>query len=224
MEQQYVHDVYDRIAHQFDKTRHSQWKCVKSYLESFKHRLADANDFSILDVGCGNGKYVGIIEDVDYYGLDSCAKLLQIATSKANEIEYKRFHPVQANATSIPFQNAAFDVIISIACLHHIYKQEDRIKYMKEIARVLKPQQTCMITVWAREQEIPTTWRETAPNTNDFMIPWFDKSQNVYLDRYYHLFTYDECVSLVLCVHELSIVSIINESNNWVMTLTKCTI
>lgn len=58
LEEQYVHHVYDSIASHFSSTRHSPWPRVCQFLDSLPPG-------SILaDVGCGNGKYLGVNPDV----------------------------------------------------------------------------------------------------------------------------------------------------------------
>lgn len=44
--------VYENIANHFDHTRHSQWTGVKRFLLSLPPNSL------LLDVGCGNGKYL----------------------------------------------------------------------------------------------------------------------------------------------------------------------
>lgn len=44
--------VYDRIAEHFDQTRHSSWTGVNEFLKKLPPNSA------LLDVGCGNGKYL----------------------------------------------------------------------------------------------------------------------------------------------------------------------
>ena len=57
-ERLYVHQVYNEIADHFSLTRHSAWPGVVKFIESM-------NAYStMLDVGCGNGKYLNIRNDL----------------------------------------------------------------------------------------------------------------------------------------------------------------
>lgn len=51
--------VYEEISNHFNETRHKQWPNVTKFLESLKEGTL------LLDVGCGNGKY--LYEDRNIY-------------------------------------------------------------------------------------------------------------------------------------------------------------
>lgn len=57
-EHTYVHNIYNQIADHFSHTRHSAWPGVAKFIESM-------NPYSfMLDVGCGNGKYLNLRKDL----------------------------------------------------------------------------------------------------------------------------------------------------------------
>lgn len=57
-ESSYVHSVYNQIAEHFSNTRHSAWPGVAEFIQSLsKHSL-------LLDIGCGNGKYLNLRNDI----------------------------------------------------------------------------------------------------------------------------------------------------------------
>lgn len=58
LEQEYVHKVYEEIATHFSSTRHSPWPRIVEFLRSLPKGSI------VADVGCGNGKYLGINEDL----------------------------------------------------------------------------------------------------------------------------------------------------------------
>ncbi len=57
-ESSYVHNVYNQIAEHFSNTRHSAWPGVAEFIQNL-----DKYSF-LLDVGCGNGKYLNIRNDI----------------------------------------------------------------------------------------------------------------------------------------------------------------
>jgi ubiquinone/menaquinone biosynthesis C-methylase UbiE len=207
MEQQHVHEVYDKIATNFDHTRFSYWKGVKKFLDNL-------SKYSIIaDVGTGNGKYLSYRNDITVIGNDMSDNLLNIIRNKNNEANICR-----ANALNLPYRSSIYNASISIAVLHHISTIVDRYKFIEEIIRVLKPQGQCLITVWAREQPIKPSWKDIG--NNDFFIPWVDK--NEVHNRYYHLFTYDEIKSLFSNYDKvIQIKSIEFEMNNWCVMFEK---
>lgn len=58
LEEEYVHKVYEEIATHFSSTRHSPWPRIVEFLRSLPKGSI------VADVGCGNGKYLGINEDL----------------------------------------------------------------------------------------------------------------------------------------------------------------
>jgi tRNA (uracil-5-)-methyltransferase TRM9 len=207
MEQQHVHDIYDKIASKFDHTRFSYWKAVKVFLD-------DIPKYSIVaDVGTGNGKYLSYRNDITVIGNDMSDNLLNIISHKNKEANILR-----ANALYLPYRSLIYDATISIAVLHHISTIEARCKFIEEIIRILKPLGKCLITVWAREQPIKSSWKDIG--NNDFFIPWVDKDETY--NRYYHLFTYDEISSLFSQYEDvIKVKSIEFEMDNWCITFEK---
>ena len=63
-EHQNVHTVYEAIAPHFSRTRYKPWPVVDCFLRS------RAPGSVGLDVGCGNGKYLGVNPDVVMVGSD----------------------------------------------------------------------------------------------------------------------------------------------------------
>jgi alkylated DNA repair protein alkB family protein 8 len=57
-ERSYVHTVYNKIADHFSSTRHSAWPGVAKFIHAM-HPYS-----SMLDVGCGNGKYLNLRNDL----------------------------------------------------------------------------------------------------------------------------------------------------------------
>lgn len=58
LEEEYVHRVYDAIASHFSSTRHTPWPRVCQFLASLPAGSV------LADVGCGNGKYLGVNPEV----------------------------------------------------------------------------------------------------------------------------------------------------------------
>ncbi|KAK7755901.1 tRNA methyltransferase, has a role in tRNA modification [Diatrype stigma] len=78
-EQQHVHGVYEEIAPHFSATRHRPWPRVARFLRAQPPGAVG------LDVGCGNGKYLGVNPDVALLGSDRSAALVGLARGRAWE-------------------------------------------------------------------------------------------------------------------------------------------
>ncbi|CAF1079903.1 unnamed protein product [Adineta steineri] len=205
LEQEHVHKVYNNIAHNFSDTRHKPWPRVVEFLRSFP-----SHSF-ILDVGCGNGKYMNTRNDLMMIGCDRSEGLLSICRDR----QYQVF---LSDCMNIPVPTNMFDGVICIAVLHHISTENRRLMALKEIVRLLKPGGQALITVWAKEQEVENKKSTYITNKNtktcpihtkneqtneiiihtprtefqqpDCLVPW-TKPTEKHL-RYYHVFVKDE--------------------------------
>jgi tRNA (uracil-5-)-methyltransferase TRM9 len=64
LESRSVHRVYDVIASHFSETRYKPWPLVENFLKDLPPGSVG------LDVGCGNGKYLGINPEIFIIGSD----------------------------------------------------------------------------------------------------------------------------------------------------------
>ncbi|XP_037534400.1 alkylated DNA repair protein alkB homolog 8 [Nematolebias whitei] len=140
LEEEYVHRVYDAIASHFSSTRHTPWPRVCHFLSSL------APSSVLADVGCGNGKYLGVNPQLVTVGCDRSSALVQICAERG-------FHAFVSDALSVPLRTASCDACISVAVIHHFSTQERRLAAVRELVRLLKPGGQGLVYVWAFEQE-----------------------------------------------------------------------
>lgn len=140
LEEQFVHQVYDAIAAHFSSTRHSPWPRVCDFLFSLPPGSV------LADVGCGNGKYLGVNPLVVTMGCDRSSGLIDICAEKS-------FQVFVSDALSVPLRSASCDACISIAVIHHFSTEERRLEAIKELVRLLRSGGRALIYVWAFEQE-----------------------------------------------------------------------
>jgi SAM-dependent methyltransferase len=89
-------------------------------------------DMRILDVGCGRGRFAGILgSEARYVGLDYCPSAIELARRAYPAVE---FH--ESDATQLPFEDASFELACSWGSLEHI---GDIPKALREIRRILRP-------------------------------------------------------------------------------------
>ncbi|GAA5933712.1 tRNA (carboxymethyluridine(34)-5-O)-methyltransferase [Sporobolomyces koalae] len=160
-ESSHVHSVYNAIASDFSRTRHSRWPFVQHFLES----LPPAS--LVLDAGTGNGKYLGVKSLLEWegkheqpstvdsnrnpatstssdspvakneqvtIGFDMSQGLLGIASGKGHEV-------VRGDCVDMScWRRGAFDHAISIATIHHFATPERRMESIKQmILSILSP-------------------------------------------------------------------------------------
>jgi len=59
----------------------------------------------------------------------------------------------------MPFADASFDVVVSNLCLHNIYDRTTRLQAVHQIARVLKPGGTALISDYKLTREYAAEFR-----------------------------------------------------------------
>lgn len=100
----------------------------------------------MLDVGCGNGKYLGLNDKITKLGCDRSEALLQVCIDR----NYQVF---QCDCLQLPFSDSSINACISIAVIHHLATRERRLKAIKEMLRILKINGLALIYVWAKDQQ-----------------------------------------------------------------------
>ncbi|XP_077154522.1 tRNA (carboxymethyluridine(34)-5-O)-methyltransferase ALKBH8 isoform X4 [Ranitomeya variabilis] len=200
LEKEYVHKVYEDIAGHFSSTRHSPWPKVVDFLRSLSAGSL------VADVGCGNGKYIGVNKNLYMIGCDRSKNLVDICGER-------QFEACVCDALSVPFRSGSFDACISIAVIHHFATEERRLAAIQELISLLKAGGKALIYVWAMEQEykknkskylkegktsneaipknakcdqarqesgaaLPIHTNRTAFNSQDLLVPWHLKGNN----------------------------------------------
>ncbi len=90
-----------------------------------------------LEAGCGNGlvtKYLAEKYGASVTGIDIDPQQIELARKEAEGMQNISY--LEADTTSLPFEDRKFDIVLSFGVLHHI---ENWLDALKEIKRVLKP-------------------------------------------------------------------------------------
>jgi ubiquinone/menaquinone biosynthesis C-methylase UbiE len=159
IESRHVHVLYDVIASHFSDTRHSRWPRVETYL-SFLPKGS-----ILLDIGCGNGKYLGArpLGDIWAVGIDRSSGLVDICSKRSHEAAV-------GDALCVPFRRGIGDVVFCIAVLHHISTRPRRVLLIRELLRSARPDGGhILIYAWAQEQGRDS---KRAFASQDVLVPW----------------------------------------------------
>ncbi|KAI9248636.1 S-adenosyl-L-methionine-dependent methyltransferase [Sporodiniella umbellata] len=199
-EEKNVHEVYEVIANHFSDTRYKPWPVVENFLNEMKPGSLGA------DVGCGNGKYIGVNPTLFVIGSDRSSNLIKIVKERGHE-------GMVADALNLPYRDSTFDFAISIAVIHHFASPERRLQAIKDMSKILRPGGKILVFVWALEQT-KFSKRNFEPGQQDVFVPWMltkkedaKAPEPTVYNRYYHLFKKGELDALFEEVSELSIES-----------------
>ena len=151
-----MYEVYDKIAPHFSNTRYKPWPKIQKYMDSLPQGSLN------IDVGCGNGKYLGCNRhNVFSIGTDRSINLLGICRDR--DQDFQTFH---CDSLKLPVRDGVFDSCISIAVIHHFSTKTLRAAALREMHRILRMKGQVLVYVWAFEQEVKKF------QTQDVFVPW----------------------------------------------------
>jgi arsenite methyltransferase len=127
-----------------------KWRYASHIRTEIFDSIGLRGDEKVLDIGCGSGLLLngaamrltsGKATGIDLWSPHSGGGNLELlwrnakAEGVADKIEFK-----EADARKLPFEDAAFDVVMSSGALHHIVQNfDDHERTVREMVRVLRP-------------------------------------------------------------------------------------
>lgn len=132
-------------------------------------------DEQVLDVGCGRGLLLagaakriaqlngtGHATGIDIWSDTDMAGNSALATECNLKIEgiSQLCTLVSKPAQEMPFADASFDLVVSNLCLHNIYDRDTRRRALEQIARVLRPGGTAILSDYKLTREYAQRFRE----------------------------------------------------------------
>lgn len=89
-----------------------------------------------LDVGCGTGVLAGRLaaEGYSMTGVDPSEGMLDVMREREPGIR-----ALKASGTALPFPDASFDLVLTVAVMHHIAKPDAVRQTLREMVRVSRP-------------------------------------------------------------------------------------
>jgi SAM-dependent methyltransferase len=117
------------------------------YLESYVPE--DFGGRKVLEVGLGYGTLGQLIasRNADYYGADIAEGPVATMRRRLSWLRLPEDHAVQASVLELPFEDATFDYVYSIGCLHHTGDLE---RSVQEVHRVLVPGGRAVVMLYNR--------------------------------------------------------------------------
>jgi SAM-dependent methyltransferase len=178
---------YDAFATTFSKSRQDHpWPELDYIIADMKNR----DSLSVLDIGCGNGRFLEEIEKKRfkierYLGIDNSAWMIEEAQKLYPSEVF--LHGEMQDASEITYRawfHDLFDSIVLLASFHHLDFLWDRQVVLHDIRSLLAPSGRIYMTNWnLRDQERYEHMKKT---DGEYNIKIWEYS------RYYHGFTLDE--------------------------------
>ena len=200
--------TYTNIARRFDITRAYVWPCVKRFLETFQCNPQT----TIFEAGCGNGRNMIYAKELGYAtveGMDICPEFVDICNKKnLNVVSGDILEPMVKK----------YDVILSVAVIHHLDTEEKRITAIHNLIDGLAPGGTLFFTVWSLEKGNSIAQKDF--QLGDNIVPWKSrKTKTILENRYYYIYNKERLEETMnkLNVHY----SLLWEEQNWIVVIKK---
>lgn len=163
---------YSQAAPSFDATRQTAWTGWLKLIPILTPLFELNQSLRILDVGCGNGRFLEFLEKAfptksfEYFGLDLSQELLTKAKAKfttpKNEIksQWQKFDLVQTwldnpdlSQLSIPIWRQTYDLIVVFGVLHHLPSCQLRLDWLKKLGSQVANGGFLITTDWQFQNE-----------------------------------------------------------------------
>ncbi|MCP2519378.1 class I SAM-dependent methyltransferase [Candidatus Aminicenantes bacterium AC-335-A11] len=127
-------EKYERKRYKGLDQKIVNWR-EKSIVQKILKNISEEN-FSILDIPCGYGRFINILEN---NGNKIFASDLSFSmVEKAREKNYKNFYFVSNLKLGIPIKSNTIDCVFCFRFFHHLHYREERVKVLKELERISK--------------------------------------------------------------------------------------
>ena len=143
---------FDLIAEEYDESLPAH--VVEHYLDKRVRFIADRCEPGRgLDVGCGTGVLAHRLSERRFSmtGIDPSQGMLDVMAADAPEVAGER-----ASGDDLPFEDGSFDLVLTVAALHHVAEPAAVRGTLMEMARVVCP--GGRIVVWDHNPRNPY-WR-----------------------------------------------------------------
>jgi len=205
---------YIDVAKDFTQTRNTFWQGWERLVTHIS--ATNINSISVLDVGCGNGRFGQFLVQqepdftINYTGLDNSAPLLKYAGEKLQSVKLKpqliELDLIeQLLAKKDLVNNQLFDVVVAFGVFHHIPSFDLRKRLFEQLSSLVAPDGILCISFWQFLNSVKLRERTVDPKTldlnatdfeeNDYILDWRAGEKPAY--RYCHYTNNEEEIALL---------------------------
>ncbi|MFS8130690.1 MAG: class I SAM-dependent methyltransferase [Candidatus Dojkabacteria bacterium] len=187
-------DLYSTHAEEFSKTRQTPWEGWNPIIKKLVNEKMKG--ISILDLGCGNGRFLKYLKDEGievgkYVGVDNSKILLNIAKKENPDSEF-----LDLDLNTMDWSKkieGEFDIIVSFGVLHHIESFQLRRNILESSIKLLKHNGLIIIAYWQFMKD-PKLKAKAVKLTreNDYELPFGQNGAK----RYCHFVNETEALKL----------------------------
>jgi SAM-dependent methyltransferase len=168
---------YAAIADDFHATRGAAWRGWERLLPHLRAPL------SVLDVGCGNGRFGVFLTEHDltplhYHGIDNSSALLDHARSQLATHSQVTTRLEVVDVIDDPLPEGQYDLVTLFGVMHHIPGAARRLEMMRQLAARVKVGGLLAIACWRfyeypRFRERIVAWDDDMQvEAHDYLLDW----------------------------------------------------
>jgi ubiquinone/menaquinone biosynthesis C-methylase UbiE len=170
--------IIERSVGNYTKS-YETYKRVQNIIASFMQETKKNKNFKVLDIGCGNGYHIfllntlkGIEEKVYFEGLDISEEDIEFAREVKESFGFDNIKFKLCDAESVEYPDNHFDIVLCSDVLEHLVRPE---KCLSEIMRVLKLGGLAIITTPNKSNMVRIFRRKNISSISNF------KKKNVHI-------------------------------------------
>ncbi len=184
-------DFYRTTAEEFDQTRGAPWPGWERLLPHVR-ALAPGRALSVLDVGCGNGRFGVFLAgklarsgtrpapSLRYHGLDFDPALLEKARQALSGLPQVEPRLERRDIVEHPPDSGRYDLVVLFGLLHHVPGFRRRAALLRALAGRLAPGGVLAFACWrfyeyARFRARVVPWPEDLAGrveSGDYLLDW----------------------------------------------------
>lgn len=201
-----VSSGYENIAEAFNETRK---KPMKPLVYDIVRDLSIKDNDKILDIGCGNGRFLEVLLDKknninwSYLGLDNSTKLIEYAKEKYGN-KFEVIDIINLKKT----KKNNFNYVFSWAVFHHLPGNNLRLKFLQDVYNLIGSEGFFVFSVWKLRNRknffglslksfFEQILRGRILDFGDLIFNWKGNKSGEVRPRYYHAFSKKNLIKLI---------------------------